>query len=70
MRNVAIDHIKARTSRLSSGRYWLPAVYSERDAALRADLIEELGEPIPSSYMSEHTGWEIEPADYDLQEED
>jgi len=56
MKQSAADHI-ARYTREG----WLPAVWSEDEDELRKALIAELGQPIPSGYMSEECGWKIYP---------
>lgn len=63
------EHIAANASKNSKG-WWLPAVWSEDKPLLRAALVEELGRPIPSGYMSEECGWEIDPEDYGITDVD
>ena len=67
--DVVRKHIAANATKKGKG-WWLPAVWSEGNPTLRAALVEELGRPIPSGYMSEEWGWEIDPEDYGLMEVD
>ena len=63
------EHIVTHASKSNNG-WWLPAVWSENNPPLRAALVEELGTPIPSGYMSEECGWEVDPEEYGLMEVD
>jgi hypothetical protein len=58
--SIVQDHIlDSATLAQYSARVWLPGVYSERDDDLRDALVESLGQPVPSGYMSEECGWEV-----------
>lgn len=54
------NHIEANAGlRQYSSMVWLPAVCSEDDADLRDMLEADLGQPTPSGYMSEESGWDV-----------
>lgn len=54
------EHVSLRlTYKPRFDTWWLPAVWSENDPALRDKLLEELGPTGPSGYMSEECGWEL-----------
>ena len=59
------EHIVTHAIKNSKG-WWLPAVWSEGKPLLRAALMEELGSPVPSGYMSEECGWVIDPEEYGM----
>jgi hypothetical protein len=71
LQQTAKEHIAeyARTwaARADDADWWLPACFSEDSPNMRAALIEELGNPQPSGYMSEHFGWPIDPEYYGLE---